>query len=140
MPLDLEAELMPALATCERLLNDRFFFLEHEFFPQPNSLKRPDCGVSAAVFPLRCSRMPLDLEAEMMLSPRISKHSIIRFEIEAPPLYFRWESTIKCALCRTGLQPVRHCVYWCVRCLLVLRELTEDEQRRLLETSSLLMT
>ena len=28
---------------------------------------------------------------------------------------------IKCALCRTGLQPVRHCVYWCVRCLLVLR-------------------
>ena len=30
-------------------------------------------------------RMPLDLEAEMMLGPRISKHSIIRFDIEAPP-------------------------------------------------------
>ena len=59
--------------------------MEHEFFPQPNSLKRPDCGDYAAVFPLRCSRMPLDLEAKMMLSPRISKHSIIRFDIEGPP-------------------------------------------------------
>ena len=44
------------------------------------------CGVPAAVFPLRCSRMPPDLEAEMMLSPRISKHSIIHFDIEGPPL------------------------------------------------------